>query len=508
MVFSYLSRYLSLSVLENWFDYRRLTAATEHEAELNERNGFVSVANVQPSKMKEIGRLRRLQRIIKLKCIENLKWKRKERLLEEAESLAELETIRNEDIRVAHCRQMLAISKQELPRSRWAVLDVAYNPALDTSPFSATKREFIPGSAGGLGRIPTELLLLIVEHLPPQDQARLALTNSYFFERIGTQCWRTMMDRQYEAGRMEYLCSIEKDSKALDRVAVQPLACSHCMVFHDARRFDAEERVKEPMSRVCHLMYGEVEICNQLQLTWAEMLAIPENMLLRHYFKVKLPYSYFGEDSDKRYRPVDLPPAPGAVEVELMKIDSTLYVRTRYEFPATMKSVHWKNGFLYPSGGMSVSPCPHHVWSHFLHACKCKRNPGDVRCPYKCKLCKTEFEQKIEVVADGHECYVLTTWRNLGRDKDPMNESWKSQCHTGKFMAVDFLNSSSDRACRINCLTGLTVKGVMTKYEPHLPLEKPIDMQDEQHRSFLDERFKGYEAFSLRLLRASSSQTP
>lgn len=220
-------------------------------------------------------------------------------------------------------------------------------------------REIVLSAAEGLGRLPTELLQLIVEHLPPQDQARLALTNNHYFERIGTRGWRNMRGRGYETGRMEYLCSIERDSEALGRTAAQLLACSHCAVSHDAKRFDFEERVKEPMSRICYLKYGEVVICNQLQLTWAEMLEIPDYTQLHHYYKVKIPYNFFDEDSEANYRGLVGTPVPGRVEVDLRKIDSTIYVRTRYEFLAAMKRTILKTGFIFPSGGMSVAlPTP------------------------------------------------------------------------------------------------------------------------------------------------------
>lgn len=119
MVFFNLSRYPWLDVSRNSHFYSRLPAAAEHEeTELDETNGSVNIANVQPVNVKKMGRLRKLKGLIKLKCIENLKRRREQKLLLETEKIAELEAIKSEEIKFAHCQKMLAISKLKLPRSR------------------------------------------------------------------------------------------------------------------------------------------------------------------------------------------------------------------------------------------------------------------------------------------------------------------------------------------------------------------------------------------------------
>ena len=315
--------------------------------------------------------------------IRDLKHRRDQNRAQKAQHLAKVELQKCEDIKATYYREMLAYSKK-ISRFRWVkVLDVA------TSPSYLRARDIIPGAARGLGKLTIELLLLVVEQLPPQDQARLALTNSHYLERIGTKCWRAMERRRQGEARMEYLCSIESDSQALGRTAAQLLACSHCKLSHNPKRFDTEEREKEPMSRVCYLKYGQVVSFNELLLTWAEMLAIPDNTRFENYYNIEVPWEFLGESDNRTY---DFSkPKLASAKVDLKKINRTLYVRTPYRVPIVLSSADGTSGKRYIPYDICVSPCPHKGWTDLQSLFNCKPNHG-TRWPLRCTTCRTEFE--------------------------------------------------------------------------------------------------------------------
>lgn len=84
------------------------------------------------------------------------------------------------------------------------------------------------------------------------------------------------------------------------------------------------------MSRVCYLKYGQVVIFNELLLTWAEMLAIPNNTRLQNFYNIEVPWELLGESDNRRYDTSK--PKLASVKVN-SKINRTLCVRTHYIFP-------------------------------------------------------------------------------------------------------------------------------------------------------------------------------
>ena len=355
--------------------------------------------------------------------------------------LSAVNRLLNPIAKAQYTEEMLtALKRRPLPRKsvRQDLYEVIASLLL-RNPTKVRQAEGTKESGGILRRLPNELILQVVEYIPPQAQACLALTNTIYFQLMGAECWQKMAEPAHQAKRLQFLCQIEEQGDA-----PKLLVCSHHVAFHAVPRFDVEDQAKEPRSRVCTIKFGEVEICNHIRVTRSEMQAIPDDTLLVHLSNVQpLPF-----DEDKRND--EIPDRLSSnksqvVVIEIMKINSVVYVKTMYTFEDLPDDPD-RDFFSSYISGTGFALCPHFRWNGYAFwrwSCYGVHVGDEKHCsvcehPAMCAFCKTEFTQGFKTLKDGRKHYYIKMWRELGSDADPMSTNWTNQCHMGRYKWRDF----------------------------------------------------------------------
>ena len=314
-----------------------------------------------------------------------------------------------------------------------------------------------------LRRLPNELILQVVGYLPPQAQALLALTNTTYFQLMGAKCWRTMAEPKHRANKLKFLCKIEEQSGT-----PKLLVCSHHVAFHTVHRFEVKDQSTGPRFRVCSVKFGEVEICNHVRITRTEMQAIPDSTLLVHMSNVQpLP---FREENERNDGMMDSLPGNETkmVFIEIMKINSVVYVKTTYIF-LDLPDNPDRDAFDSYMSGTGFALCPHFRWNGYafwMWSCYGVHVGDGEHCllcehPTRCAFCKTEFTQGFRTSRDGRKYYYVKIWRELGNDADSMSTSWTNQCHMGRYKWRDFREFGEPLQ---DCDNGMPIRRVMNEH--------------------------------------------
>ncbi|MCJ1381501.1 hypothetical protein MMC17_004612 [Xylographa soralifera] len=110
---------------------------------------------------------------------------------------------------------------------------------------------------GDLGKLPTELIFLVLDELPIHARAALALTSTSFMRFEGASCWTAMNGFESPNENMSFLSLLEKDMMRKEA----KLACSHCLSLHEPNAFDSIQRlVSSSTTRLCYRAYQEVHL--------------------------------------------------------------------------------------------------------------------------------------------------------------------------------------------------------------------------------------------------------
>ena len=152
---------------------------------------------------------------------------------------------------------------------------------------SAPTQDAIPPSQTSvLLALPAEIILLIVENLPPTAAASLSYScrvlRSWLepevdslLDQVKTQSIDTL-----RGFRLELLCMLEMDG----RIPYTKAVCSGCAQTHDKKHFTALAIAKAPSSRQCRGRECCVWVCPHRQFTYGQLRAYEEG-------KLELPHS-------------------------------------------------------------------------------------------------------------------------------------------------------------------------------------------------------------------------
>ena len=173
---------------------------------------------------------------------------------------------------------------------------------------------------GDIGKLPTELIFLVLDELPIHARAALALTSTSFMRFEGASCWTAMNGFESPNENMSFLSLLEKDLAQKQA----KLACSHCLSLHEPSAFDTR-RAGSSTTRMCYKAYQEVHLTPHLRLSWKDMITLPHNESRKEFASIYMDRGHqkpFYSESVSRGGYVH-------TTVEVLKIDSSLFVETR-----------------------------------------------------------------------------------------------------------------------------------------------------------------------------------
>jgi hypothetical protein len=275
--------------------------------------------------------------------------------------------------------------------------------------------EMTAASIGFFEKLPNEIILMIVEYLDARSQLALGLTNTVFLLFIEDGLWldihanRSPITSNDGKSRVGFLALLERDYREKGM-----FVCCQCRTMHNSSAFPPEEILKDPSDRKCYRRFGKISLAYFICLSWPEMRAFPNNSR-------KTSFATYCMCNDG--------PAAGGfvhVAVEMGKVDSIFFSTTRYEIPAATNSALEGDArtVLRYVGSIPGWLCPHIrllPWWPEWGTCH------PLLAINGCTDCKTDVWMDCEDL-DGRKCLVLQTWRIFGRDADPANEEWGSQC--------------------------------------------------------------------------------
>ena len=314
------------------------------------------------------------------------------------------------------------------------------------------------GKSNIFSTIPVEIFLNIIEHLAPHSQAALALTSITVFRLIDSSCWTTLRPPGNRLESLNFLSLLDNDFRTSSRPL---LLCSSCLAFHDWTNFDTRSQSQSPSTRLCELHYGKVHVAPHLHLSWRDIRRLAPDTshetfatLQMHHYRDS-PYQDYFVTQNLPYRhpriKIDCTPAYACtyahVTTSILKSSTAVCAETRWEFPsATTAAMEgrprdvWDRLFEHPGW-----ICPHNPvsawWLSNYWAVGQGANKGSrprMFCPMRCRLCPTDVEPAIEVLADGKPCLVVTTWRVLRQEDDSRSWEWVMQQPGAKTPDIEY----------------------------------------------------------------------
>ena len=304
------------------------------------------------------------------------------------------------------------------------------------------------GQSSALGILPPEIFLDILEYLSPVQQAALASTSLFLLRLVGRSCWIELQISGGRSNSLDFLSLLERDLVAKSRSL---LLCSVCLAFRSSSAFDAPSQRHLPTTRKCELHYGSVELSSHVRLTRSDIRNIPFNKpqdsfaTLQMHHKTDESYHEFGElwyipSKYSKHKPHSRRYCYNCtyahVTTSILRTPYFVCAETRWELPAATVAAQ-ENQPRKVRGKVIEHPgwaCPHNpisAWwlSNYWSAGKeaNKGSPPRMFSPMRCRLCATDIEPGIEVLADGKPCLVITTWRILWREDNAGSREWTTQ---------------------------------------------------------------------------------
>ena len=324
-----------------------------------------------------------------------------------------------------------------------------YNP-LKLSPtiMSIIDRPASSVNYGTLDVFPMELVILIMDKLPPESLALLALTNTTYMSLVGHPPWESLHESKHKVLGKEkdsvyfrFLCTLEKD---LQQGPTPIYFCSDCVAFHPSTHFAVSQLREIPEIRMCDAAIGTVELAPHTSLTWSNMQDIPNNTITKLSRTMEPERGYLPRWILRPF----LEQKSVHVEVKILKKAGMVCVQTRWNmsYPmlealvkgdeALLKGANDCPGWLCPHSNLANLQSMWRMWKNHCTGCSNNTEPRShldfIQChniiPMRCIFCSTEMEHEIKILPNGKAHYEMTTLRILGKDADPTTREWRSQC--------------------------------------------------------------------------------
>ena len=278
---------------------------------------------------------------------------------------------------------------------------------------------------------------MVLDNLPVADKTSLALTSTGFYKAMsGYELWHPAVPGMQNPVKSQVLKRMENRGDCFQ--AGKLLVCSYCLTFHTMNYFSSFERFMSPAHRKCFLVFGQARLGPHYRLSWLDVLAMRNNSYHRECAVIGRERSLW-YDGWSMKEGITFPDRIFRVVIDIHKLNHTIYVRTRWDFPyltgAARLGAQW---YYLDSLPEVLELCPHNNfkqgategWIGRQSRRRCEEQSHGFGCmcydlqpqrTTRCRFCATDIYHGIQ-----DDCYYIMTDKILGCDTYPESREWQS----------------------------------------------------------------------------------